>query len=61
LEISELSTSPVTINRSEPVSKAIGLLQRTKAYEVFVIDEKEVWVLSLFGICSRLSTFWQAR
>ena len=42
LEISELSTSPVTINRSEPVSKAIGLLQRTKAYEVFVIDEKEV-------------------
>jgi len=42
LEISELLTSPVTINRSEPVSKAIGLLQRTKAYEVFVIDEKEV-------------------
>jgi CBS domain-containing protein len=42
LEISELSTSPVTINRSEPVSKAIGLLRKTKAYEVFVIDEKEV-------------------
>jgi len=42
LRVDEFLTRPIVIDSSESVSKAIGLLERTKAYEVFVTDEKEV-------------------
>lgn len=40
--ISELMTLPATLRPIEPVSRAMELLQRPKAYEVFIADENEV-------------------
>lgn len=42
LTVGELLTQPVILGASDPVSKAIGLLQRSNAYEVFITEKDEV-------------------
>lgn len=42
LAVDELLTRPVTISPTEPVTRAIGLLQRAEAYEVFVVKNGRV-------------------
>jgi len=42
LIVSELLTQPVVMSPTEQVRRAIGLLKKTKTYEIFVVEQNEV-------------------
>ena len=42
LTVNELLTQPVVLSSTEPVHKAIGLFEKTKTYEIFVVEKNEV-------------------
>jgi CBS domain-containing protein len=42
LSVNELLTQPVIVSSTEHIHKAIGLMRRTKSYELFVMEQDEV-------------------
>jgi CBS domain-containing protein len=63
LAVRQLLTQPVIVSSTESVSRAIGLLRRSNAYEIFVMEKNEVKglvtirdILKVSNIAERIST-----
>jgi CBS domain-containing protein len=41
LSVNELLTQPIIVSPTEHIHKAIGLMRRTKSYELFVMEQGE--------------------
>jgi CBS domain-containing protein len=52
LSVNELRTTPITIDSSAPVSKAIGILRELNAYELFVEKLGKIGIITLRDILS---------
>lgn len=59
LSVNELKTTPIIIDSSTPVSKAIGILKELNAYELFIKDSKKLGIVTIreiLGIKNVLKT-----
>lgn len=61
LTVKELLTQLVTVSSAEPVSRAIGLLRRSNAYEIFVVEKNELRGLVTVRDILKVSNITSAR